>query len=327
MQELMMLTDVYVVSGFLGTGKTTWIQKLLKDSFQGQKVVLIENDFGKESVDAALLRHQGVVVTEINSGCICCSLAGDFIKAVQEILHRFDPQVLLIEPSGVGKLSDVVKSCQDDSVKPLLHLAGKMTVVDAARHDLYMENFGEFYLDQILLADVLLLSHLPEMKEPVLKVRLTLEKINPHAIVFDAPWDNFSAGEVLKSLPKNPFAGDHCNCSHAHSEQDADVDHDCDRHDHNAEEIFETYALSSAHVFTKRELEACFQRISGLQGYILRAKGIMRGGKSNWLVQYVPGRAQITPTGAPAGIATFIGQDLDRAKILRIFQGEEQAGK
>lgn len=311
-----MVTDVYIISGFLGAGKTTWIQKMLKESFQGQKVVLIENDFGQVSVDAALLKHQGIEVTEISSGCICCSLAGDFVKAIDEILRRFAPEVLLIEPSGVGKLTDVIRACGDTAVQPLLHLAGKMTVVDATRFALYMENFGEFYEDQILQADVILLSHGGGAQEKLQKARLAVEKLNPHAVTFDIPWDTLSTNDVLHHLPESPFAKEDCHCGHCHKEHGHHDDHH-----HDAEDVFESFTLSTERVFTRQELAECFRSLESLPGNLIRAKGILRGKSSNWNVQYVPGQVDITPTGAPAGMVSFIGQDFDRKRIGGIFQG------
>ncbi len=336
------MTDIYIVSGFLGAGKTTWIQKMLKESFQGQRVVLIENDFGQASVDAAILKHQGVEVREISSGCICCSLAGDFVRAITEILNCFAPDVLLIEPSGVGKLSDVVRACHDNAVQALLHLAGGMTVVDATRFALYMENFGEFYEDQIQQADVILVSHLNSSAQKGEDVRLAVEKINPHAAVFDMPWDRLSANDVLHHLPDSPFAktpcsgGHHCeehgghdhregcscgrNCSE-HNHNGEEHDHDCGHEGHHdAEEVFDSFTLSTGRIFDKQEIVACFQRVESLRCNIVRAKGILQGEGSSWNVQYVPGQTEITPIQAPAGMISFIGQNLDKEDIRRLFE-------
>ena len=332
------MTDVYIVSGFLGAGKTTWIQKMLKESFQDQKVVLIENDFGQASVDAAILKHQGVEVTEINSGCICCSLAGDFVKAIGGMLQRFSPDVLLIEPSGVGKLSDVAKACQDEAVQALLHLAGKITVADTARFALYMENFGEFYEDQIHEADVILFSRGIDMPDKVKKARQAVEKINPAALVFDEAWDSLAAKDVLCCLPDSPFAQKQCTCGHNHHEEHADHDgcscghchgshahhhehdHDHDHHHHDAEEIFDSFTLLTERVFARQEIVKCFQRLEGLPGSIVRAKGILHGAGSNWNVQYVPEQVEITVCEAPAGMMSLIGQELDKEAISNIFQ-------
>jgi len=320
------LTDVYIISGFLGAGKTTWIQKMLKESFQDKKVVLIENDFGQASIDAAVLKHQGIEVTEINSGCICCSLAGDFVKAISQLLHRFAPEVLLIEPSGVGKLTDVIRACQDAAIQPLLHLAGNMTVVDVTRFTLYMENFGEFYEDQIRKADVILLNHGDSTQEKTGKARLAVEKVNPYAVVFDMLWDHLPANDVLHRLPESPFAKERCHCSKEHNPYEDGHVHDGDHsiHHHDAEEVFDSFSFSAERVFTRQELVACFKSIESLRGNVVRAKGIMHGKSSNWNVQYIPGEVDITPIGAPAGMISFIGQDLDKESISSIFQGVQR---
>lgn len=324
------MTDVYMISGFLGAGKTTWIQKMLAEAFQGQKVVLIENDFGKESVDAALLRHQGVTVTEINSGCICCSLAGDFVKAIGDILRTYEPQVLLIEPSGVGKLSDVEKACSDPSVRELLHLAGKMTVADVTRFALYMENFGAFFEDQIRNADVVLFSHLADHKK-VQRAKQAVLTLNPQAEVFDADWAMLSAQDVLCHLQESPYAKKQCACGHCHQDQvhheqdhhdheHHDHDHhDHEHHSHDADEVFSSVSIAVSRTFTRAELIGIFQRMEKTKSSIVRVKGILQGETANLNVQYVTGEVAIQETSAPAGLISFIGQDLDDNEISRLF--------
>ena len=233
------MTEVYIVSGFLGAGKTTWIQRLIRDAFQHQKVVLIENDFGQTSVDAALLKHQGVLVSEINAGCICCSLSGDFVRAIGGILQEHQPDVVLIEPSGVGKLSDVVKACEDATLQGKLHLAGKMTVVDATRFALYQENFGEFFEDQIRHADVVLLSHGVEDAARVNHARQAVAELNPKAAVMATAWDALPMADVLRHMPGSAGSQSRhqCACGHDHDHGNA-CGHDHDHgeacgHDHD----------------------------------------------------------------------------------------------
>ena len=153
-----MAVDVFIVSGFLGAGKTTFIQKLMREVFRGVRLAVVENDFGEESVDASLLGTSGVLVTELNSGCICCSLSGDFVRAFLDMLGRFKPEKVIIEPSGVAKLSDVVRACEDPRIAQLAEVRGKITVVDASSCRKYADNFGEFFEDQIEHADTILLS-------------------------------------------------------------------------------------------------------------------------------------------------------------------------
>ncbi len=356
------MVEVYIVSGFLGAGKTTWIQRLLAEAFQQQKVVLIENDFGQASVDAALLKHQGVTVTEINAGCICCSLSGDFVKAIGSILQEYAPDVLLIEPSGVGKLSDVRKACEDVSIQGRLHLAGSMTVVDATRFALYQENFGEFFEDQIRAADAVLLSHGNNIPEQATYASELVNQMNPEATLFATPWDLLPVETVLGSLPESPFAiqlqkasaqatvpqkQEHacCHahgeeqhhehdeaCCHAHAHDDAHChqhDHECHVHDchehnhqHTAEDVFETLTVDTQQSFTRETLRSLFQQMEANGGNVVRAKGILRGERDNWNVQYVTGQVQIEPSTAPAGQMAIIGRDLRHDVILSLFANE-----
>lgn len=192
-----MAAEIYVISGFLGAGKTTLIQKLLKETFQKEKIILIENDFGEISVDAALLKSGSVEVKEINSGCICCSLSGDFIKALKEVLDRFHPDKIVIEPSGVGKLSDVVKSCSDIRIQPLAKVKSKITIVDVKRCKMYLDNFGEFFEDQIKSADIVLLSHAEDFPGKVDAAKELINNLNPRSVIVSKPWNQIDATELI----------------------------------------------------------------------------------------------------------------------------------
>lgn len=192
-----MTTEIHVISGFLGAGKTTLIQKLLQEAFKGEKVVLIENDFGDISVDAALLQSGGVEVKELNSGCICCSLSGDFVKALKELLDRFHPDKVIIEPSGVGKLSDIMKVCSDPHIQPLAKIKSKITVADVKRCKMYLDNFGEFFEDQIQHADVILLSRTEDFPDKVNDACKLLKSLNAQAVILTKPWNQIRADEIL----------------------------------------------------------------------------------------------------------------------------------
>ena len=179
-----MAAEIFVISGFLGAGKTTLIQKLLKEAFAKEKVALIENDFGEISVDAALLKSGGVEVREINSGCICCSLSGDFVKSLKELLDRFHPDKIVIEPSGVGKLSDIIKACSDPRILPHAEVKGKITIVDIKRYKMYLDNFGEFFEAQIQNADAVLISRVDDFPGRVNAAYEIVKGLNTHAVVF-----------------------------------------------------------------------------------------------------------------------------------------------
>jgi len=317
-----MAAKIYIVSGFLGAGKTTLIRKLLKESFPEQKVVLVENDFGEISVDAALLRAGGVQVKEINSGCICCSLSGDFVKALEEVLKSFRPDVVVIEPSGVGKLSDIFNACQTASILPLAGVERKITVTDAKRFLSYLENFGEFFEDQVKWADVVLLRGAEDFPDRAQKAGEMIRQLNPDAKVIEKPWEETTAQEIL--CPENfdeekpQSARPSCECCHGH-----DHGHEHHAHDHAAEELFDTVTIKTDKIFTKEGLHAAFSRLEqSAEGAILRAKGIFQGEKGNFSLQYVPGELAIEFSNAEGGYLCVIGKDLNQRELFCSFNGE-----
>ena len=186
------MTKIDLISGFLGAGKTTLIKKLVQEGYQGEKLVLIENEFGEIGIDGGFLQDAGITVNEMNSGCICCSLVGDFAAALRQVLDQYEPDRILIEPSGVGKLSDVIRAVQELK-EERLQLNCCCTVVDAKKCKMYMKNFGEFYNDQIQNAGVIAVSHTDGMPEDKLKacVELLREK-NSRAVMITTPWDQLS---------------------------------------------------------------------------------------------------------------------------------------
>lgn len=321
-----MSTDVYVVSGFLGAGKTTLIQKLLKESFQNKKVVLIENDFGEISVDAALLKSTGVEVKEINSGCICCSLQGDFRKAIAEIGERYHPDQIIIEPSGIAKLSDVMKSFTNQRIPKNINLKAKITVVDATCCQGYIENFGEFYSDQIENADVILLSRSEAYSHHLNEVCHLLKTINPNAVIFSEPWSRLSSEAILFTTPTclgedfPPYpkcsSSEHRLCDHDYNHNN----HPSCTHDHAAADIFDTITIYTQQVFTIEDLNARIRKMEEIfQGKVLRIKGIIHGVNGYLNLQYVPGDLQITETISTGGFLNVIGSGLDKQELPRLF--------
>jgi len=319
-----MTTEIYIISGFLGAGKTTLIQKLLKDAFCNEKVVLIENDFGDISIDAALLNSGSIEVKEINSGCICCSLSGDFIKALKDLLDRFRPDKVIVEPSGVGKLSDIVKACSDPRIRPFARIEKKITVVDVKRCKMYLDNFGEFFEDQIENADVVLLSRVSDFPEKVDTAYKIINDLNRTAVIISKPWKQLRAEEIL--FAGNPLhertedclAGDcgyGCMDNHEH-------EHGCG-HNHSAEEAFDTVTIRTNRMFSVEDLTA---RLSFMErnakGTVLRAKGIVRGSSGYVNLQYVPGDIQITKCEVGGNILCIIGRNLNRQELLCLFSGE-----
>ena len=195
------MTKVNIFSGFLGAGKTTLIKKLLQDGFAKEKIVLIENEFGEIGIDGGFLSDAGVEITEMNSGCICCSLVGDFGKALKEVIATYSPDRIIIEPSGVGKLSDVIKAVEKVKDEVELTLDTFVTVADATKSKMYMKNFGEFYNNQIEYAKTIFLSRTKGMKQEKLEevVHLIKEK-NQHANIVTTPWDELSGEQLLEAM-------------------------------------------------------------------------------------------------------------------------------
>ena len=245
------MTKIDIVSGFLGAGKTTLIKKLLAEAFQGEKLVLIENEFGEISIDGGFLKESGVQISEMSSGCICCSLVGDFNKALKDVHQQFAPDRILIEPSGVGKLSDVIVAVEN-TVKdvPDMKLNSFVTVADATKVKVYMKNFGEFYNNQIESAGTIILSRTQKLNQEKLEAAVALlREKNPNAAILTTPWDELDGKTILSAIEKVSLAdellarmqaehaadeAEHHHHHHDHDEDDHDhcCHHDHDEHDH-----------------------------------------------------------------------------------------------
>ena len=263
------MTKIDIISGFLGAGKTTLIKKLLAEAYQGEKLVLIENEFGEISIDGGFLKDSGVQVSEMSSGCICCSLVGDFNKALKEVHEKYQPDRILIEPSGVGKLSDVIVAVEN-TVKdvPDMKLNSFVTVADAGKVKVYMKNFGEFYNNQIESAGTVILSRTQKLSQEKLEAAAALlREKNPTAAIITTPWDQIDGKTILAAVEKVSLADemlekmraeheadehehehhhhhdhddhDHDHCCHHHDDHDDDDDHEehhhHDHHDHDHE--------------------------------------------------------------------------------------------
>ena len=240
------MTKIDIVSGFLGAGKTTLIKKMVKEAYQGEKLVLIENEFGEISIDGGFLKESGVQISEMSSGCICCSLVGDFNKALKDVHQQFAPDRILIEPSGVGKLSDVIVAVEN-TVKdvPDMKLNSFVTVADATKVKVYMKNFGEFYNNQIESAGTIILSRTQKLTQEKLEAAVALlREKNPNAAILTTPWDELDGKTILSAIEKVSLADEllaRMQAEHAadeaehhhHHDHDADDDHDhCCHHDH-----------------------------------------------------------------------------------------------
>ena len=250
------MTTIDIISGFLGAGKTTLIKKLIAESFQGQKLVLIENEFGEIGIDGGFLKDAGIEITEMNAGCICCSLVGDFNAALRQVYEQYHPDRILIEPSGVGKLSDVSKAVGRVAEDTDMQLGSAVTVVNAKKCKMYMKNFGEFFNDQVEHAGTIILSRTQDMTEARLEDALALlREKNPRATIVTTPWEQLTGAQILSAIAGGDSLADElmamlhaeddgedehhhhhdgeCECGHHHHHEDGEC---CHHHDHEEHE-------------------------------------------------------------------------------------------
>ena len=288
------MVKIDIISGFLGAGKTTLIQKLLKEALAGSKVVLIENEFGEIGIDSGFLQESGVEIREMNSGCICCSLVGDFKTSLQEVLAAYTPDRIIIEPSGVGKLSEVVQAVE--GVGEDIQITGKVTVVDVNKCKMYLKNFGEFFQNQVEQADTILLSRTGTASaEKVQKAVELLRQHNDHAVIVTTPWEQLDGADLLNEMERTGSMeeellaevhvhehhhehGDHCTCGHEHHhehhhehgehctcghEHHHEHHHEhgehctCghEHHHHHADEVFVSWGMETPAVYSREQVE------------------------------------------------------------------------
>lgn len=309
------MTKIDIISGFLGAGKTTFIKKLLEEAISGEQVVLIENEFGEIGIDGGFLKDSGIEIREMNSGCICCSLVGDFGTSLAEVLTQYRPERIIIEPSGVGKLSDVMKAVIDVSADMDVELNSAVTIVDAAKCKMYMKNFGEFFNNQIENAGTIVLSRtdITDASKIQKDVEMIREK-NANAVIITTPLDQLDGSQLLEIIEKKDtmlddllaevresrhvhdhgeesFAHHHhdhdgeCCGHHDHGEECHDHHHDgcgCghdhhDHHHHHADEVFTSWGMETIVPVTYEQLEDILKRLSSTRelGDVLRAKGML----------------------------------------------------
>ena len=301
------MTTIDIFSGFLGAGKTTLIRKLIAEAYAGEKLVLIENEFGEIAIDGGFLKDAGVEITEMNSGCICCTLVGDFTKALKKVMDDFQPDRIIIEPSGVGKLSDVAKAVERVEGA---HIGSKVTVVDAGKCKMYMRNFGEFFNDQVANADLIVLSRTDTADEAkTLAAAELLKGLNASAGLITTPWDKIDGKLIREAMDSNGLRAemdrlkhehehhhhDHdedecddpeCECHHHHHDEDEDEhehhhhhhhedgeecdDPECEchhHHHHHADEIFTSWGMETPRKFSEAELRAILDKLADGETY------------------------------------------------------------
>lgn len=381
------MTKIDIISGFLGAGKTTLIKKLIKEALGGEKVVLIENEFGEIGIDGGFLKEAGIEITEMNSGCICCTLVGDFGAALRDVITKYSPDRIIIEPSGVGKLSDVIKAVAD--VKKDfedVELNSFITVADAGKTTMYMKNFGEFFNDQIENANTIVLSRTAKTPESKLeKAVAAIKEHNDKAVIITTDWNSLTGKQILDTMEKaageikdllftkeelescehhhdhehshedghecchghhheqthedghecchghhhehDHEDGHECGCGH-HHEQTHEDGHECGcghhHHHHHADEVFDSWGITTPKRFTKEALEKILDKLAwgnGL-GIILRAKGIVQSEGEGWLeFDLTPGEFEVR-NGAPdvTGKLCVIGSRLKKDDIKALFE-------
>ncbi len=329
------MTKVDIVSGFLGAGKTTLIKKLLAEALGGEQVVLIENEFGEIGIDGGFLKESGIQIREMNSGCICCSLVGDFGKSLEEVLHTYHPDRIIIEPSGVGKLSDVMAAVKNATAGEDVILNSASVVVDVMKCRMYMKNFGEFFNNQIESAGTVVLSRTGTCSPAKLSQALDLIRgVNDHATIVTTPWEQLTGQQMLETLEaKGSFAEELMREVEEHSQEedacchDHEHEHDHDHeghHHHHADEVFTSWGFETPKAFRAEELEDILTALGDEEKYgmILRAKGMVPDRSSeSWLYfDMVPEEKEIRE-GKPdvTGKICVIGSKIREENLAELF--------
>ena len=346
------MTKIDIVSGFLGAGKTTLINRLIKEAYNGEKVVLIENEFGEIGVDGGFLKDAGIEISEMNSGCICCSLVGDFSEALKKVKSDFAPDRILIEPSGVGKLSDIIKAVQsadlDDAV-----LNSATVVVDVNKCKMYMKNFGEFFNDQISNAGCIVFSHTDKTTDAKLGEALGLvREKNATSTIITTPYNKLDIKDIVATIEKKdtldahikeliaedecPVCGHHhhhhdhdeeCDCHEHHHHHHHDRDEECDCHEHHhhhhADDVFTSWGKETVKKYTAEDISKALNELENAEKYglILRAKGIVEALDGSWIYfDYVPEEPDVR-LGSPSSIGKIcvIGSNINESAIAELF--------
>lgn len=343
------MTKIDIISGFLGAGKTTLIKKLLAEAFCGEQVVLIENEFGEIGIDGGFLKEAGIEIREMNSGCICCSLVGDFGKSLKEVIGTYHPDRIVIEPSGVGKLSDVIKAVEGVKDECQLELNSFTTVADVTKCKMYLRNFGEFFENQLEYANTIILSRMDKAsREKVDKAVELIRGINKDASLITTPITELDGKKILEVMEKRMQAledmdlhdhhehhhhehGEECCCGHDHEHHHHEHgeecccghDHEHHHHHHHAEEVFTSWGRETFRKFDRKELEDMLAALGRKEeyGFVLRAKGIVAGQDGQWYYfDMVPEETEIRTGKADyTGRLCVIGSQLKEEALEKLF--------
>lgn len=336
------MTKVDIISGFLGAGKTTFIKELIAKVFKDEKIVLIENEFGEIGIDSRFMQNSGVEVTEMNSGCICCTLVGDFTEALKQVVEEFEPDRVIIEPSGVGKLSDVASAVAEMQGAAHVEINSRITVVDGKKAKMHIKNFGEFFNNQIEHATTIVVSRTQVMKEEKLReCAALLREHNHEATIITTPWDQLS-GDMIRDaiehghdLEKELIEEHHhdhhdCHEHHEHEHHDENCGCGCGHnhhhehdHHHHADEVFTSWGIETVHKFDRKELEDTLKLLSMSDefGTVLRAKGIVEGEDGQWLeFDMVPEETEIRNCAPDyTGRICVIGTEIKKEDLEKVF--------
>ena len=333
------MTKIDIISGFLGAGKTTLINRLIKEAYHGEKVVLIENEFGEIGIDGGFLKDAGIEITEMNSGCICCSLVGDFSEALKKVVDQYSPDRILIEPSGVGKLSDVTKAVEDAHLEGAV-LNSATVVVDVNKCKMYMKNFGEFFNNQIEHAGCIVFSHTDKTTDAKLSEALSLVRAhNDKTAVITTPSSELEISTLISAIENKDSLADiaaslmkeeECPICHHHYHEHHHHDHDeChhEHHHHHADEVFTSWGVETLKKYSADEITNILKELekSEKYGFILRAKGMVASEGNQWIYfDYVPEEPDVR-SGSPAAIGKLcvIGSKINEHEIEHLFGIEE----
>lgn len=319
------MKKVDIISGFLGSGKTTLIKKLLKERLNGENIVIIENEYGEIGIDGNILRSDNITIKEITSGCICCTISKSFKEVIDEIFDNYNPDRIIVEPSGVAKLSEVIKEIRSEQVKRNIIINMQIAVVDSTNFENYFDNFGEFFVDQIISAKTIVLSKTQLMRNSDLnQVFKAIRKMNPSSPIITTNWDDISATKILEvaefrnkdvlsqvDLIRKPL-----NVSHLMRKGM--------KTDSIASDVFNTWGAETPKFFKKSDIRNILEELGkGNYGNVIRAKGVVNT-SSSWIqFDYVPGQIEIKDiTYDYTGRVCVIGSGLKKDEIKRLFLGE-----
>lgn len=309
-----MITKIDIISGFLGAGKTTLIKKLLDSDLKKERLAIIENEFGEVSIDGDLLKGTNIDIKEINSGCICCSLVGDFKDAIREIVKKYSPDRIIIEPSGVAKLTDIVKSCKEiDSVE----VNNTYTVVDVINYKTYLDNFGEFYKDQIKKADTIIASKRNNNEKCLDEAVKSIKSLNKNCNIITATLDEFEGNDILYITKKK--ACNKVSFNRVSTLQKPAMIHK----GHKANSVFNSWGIETKRNFSRAVLKNIFTEKINAEDYgnILRGKGIVQLEEGKWVeFHYTPGSFQMNAiVSQKVGKIAIIGESIDTKKLDKLF--------